>query len=69
MGNRFTESFLNGKDEIMRSWEKNPLAVIAISAMAVTALAKFVDAVSSVQGRRAYSRYSQRRDRAPKGRK
>lgn len=44
------------KDRIKQAWNDNPLAVIAIGALAVTAAAKFMDAASAAQGRRAYAR-------------
>ena len=44
------------KDKLKRAWDENPLAVIAIGALAVTAAAKLVDAMSAAQGRKAYAR-------------
>jgi len=44
------------KDKLKRNWDENPLAVIAIGALAVTAIAKLIDASSAAQGRRAYSK-------------
>jgi hypothetical protein len=44
------------KDKLQQAWDDNPLAVIAVGALAVTAAAKFVDAVSAAQGRKAYAK-------------
>lgn len=46
----------NLKTKLMRAWDENPLAVIAVGAAAVTAAAKLIDAASAVQGRRAYAK-------------
>jgi hypothetical protein len=45
-----------GVDKLIRAFNENPLAVIAVSAAALTAMAKIIDAVSGVQGRRAYAK-------------
>lgn len=44
------------KDKLKQAWNDNPLAVIAIGALAVTAAAKLIDAGSAAQGRRAYAK-------------
>lgn len=44
------------KDKLKKQWNENPLAVIGIGAMAATAAAKLIDALSAAQGRRAYAR-------------
>jgi hypothetical protein len=44
------------KDKLKKAWDENPLAVIGIAAIAVTAAAKLIDAMSAAQGRRAYAR-------------
>lgn len=44
------------KDKLKRQWNENPLACIAIGAMAVSAAAKLLDAVSAAQGRKAYAK-------------
>jgi len=44
------------KTKLKKHWDENPLAVIAIGAMAVTATAKLIDAVSAAQGRHAYAK-------------
>lgn len=51
-------------DKLKKKYEENPLETIAITALAVTAAAKLIDALSAAQGRRAYAqqvRYSTRR--------
>ncbi|AXQ61277.1 hypothetical protein SEA_LIBERTYBELL_36 [Streptomyces phage LibertyBell] len=45
-----------GWKKFKAAWNENPLLVIAVSAGAMTAAAKLIDAVSGVQSRRAYSR-------------
>jgi hypothetical protein len=44
------------KDKIKQAWNENPIACIAVGAMAATAAAKLLDALSAAQGRRAYAR-------------
>lgn len=44
------------KDKLKRAWDENPLAVIGIGALAITATAKLVDSLSAAQGRRAYAK-------------
>jgi hypothetical protein len=44
------------KDKLKKVWDENPLAVIAVSAAAVVAVAKLIDATSAAQGRRAYAK-------------
>jgi hypothetical protein len=48
------------KDTTVRSfkkiWSENPVAVISAGALAVTAAAKLIDALSSARGRRAYAK-------------
>lgn len=43
-------------EKIKEAWEENPVAVIGVATLAVTAVAKLIDAVSSAQGRRAYAK-------------
>jgi hypothetical protein len=45
-----------GVDKLIAAFNENPLLVIAIGAAAMTAAAKLIDAVSAVQGRRAYAK-------------
>lgn len=44
------------RDELKKAWDENPVATIATGALAVTALAKIVDAISATRGRRAYAK-------------
>jgi hypothetical protein len=44
------------KEKLEKAWNENPLAVIAVGAVAVTAASKLVDALSAAQGRRAYAK-------------
>ncbi len=44
------------KDRLKKEWNANPLQVIAIGALAATAVAKLLDSMSAVQGRRAYAK-------------
>ena len=48
-------------DQLKRQAEQRPLEALAVGAMAVTAVAKLVDALSSAQGRRAYAKDVNRR--------
>ena len=44
------------KDKLKKAWDENPLAVIGIGVLAITATAKLIDSLSAAQGRRAYAR-------------
>ena len=44
------------KDKLKKAWDENPLLVVAIGAVAVTATAKLIDSLSAAQGRRAYAK-------------
>ena len=44
------------KDKLKKQWDENPLGVIAVAAIAATAAARLIDAMSAAQGRRAYAR-------------
>lgn len=44
------------KTKLQEQWNENPLAVIGIGAIAVTAAAKLLDAFTAAQGRRAYAK-------------
>jgi hypothetical protein len=44
------------KENLKRYWNDNPIACIAVGALAVTAAAKLIDAMSAAQGRRAYAK-------------
>lgn len=43
-------------DKLKQKFEEDPLTVIIVGALAVTAAAKLLDAMSAAQGRRAYAR-------------
>lgn len=45
-----------GVDKLIRAFNENPLAVIAVSAAAMTAAAKLIDALGGIQSRRAYAK-------------
>ena len=44
------------KQRLKDEWERNPMQVIGVGALAATAAAKLLDAMSAAQGRRAYAR-------------
>lgn len=46
----------NWKDRLKKEWDNNPMQVIAVGALAATAAAKLLDAMSAAQGRRAYAK-------------
>lgn len=54
----FATSISNNKGvrKLKEAWDENPMTVIAVGAGAILAAAKFVDAVSAAQGRRAYAK-------------
>ena len=43
-------------DKLKAKFNEDPLPVIAVGAIAITAIAKFIDAWSASQGRKAYAR-------------
>lgn len=43
-------------DKLKQAWNENPLAVITVGALAITAIAKLIDSASAAQGRRAYAK-------------
>lgn len=43
-------------DKLKETWAENPLGVLTVGALAATAAAKVIDALSAAQGRRAYSK-------------
>lgn len=47
---------MNWKDKIKQQWNENPLAVIGVGALAVTAASKLIDAWSAAKGRNAYAK-------------
>lgn len=44
-----------GIRKLKQKFNENPVQVIIVASLAVTAAAKLIDAVSAAQGRRAYS--------------
>lgn len=44
------------KDQLKKQWNDNPLQVVAVGALAATAVAKILSAMSEAQGRRAYAK-------------
>jgi len=44
-----------GWNKIKQEFEENPMRVILYGGIALTALAKFIEAASAAQGRRAYA--------------
>lgn len=47
---------MDAMQKLKHEWNENPMAVIALGVAALAAAGKFIDAVSSIQGRRAYAR-------------
>ena len=43
-------------EKLKKQVEDNPILAIGVGAAAVTALAKFIDAVTAAQGRHAYAK-------------
>lgn len=46
----------NWMKQLEKEWNENPLKVIAVTAMASSALAKVINAWSAAKGRRAYAK-------------
>lgn len=44
-----------GIEKLKRKFEEDPITVIIVGSLAVTATAKLIDALSAAQGRRAYA--------------
>jgi hypothetical protein len=51
------------KDRLKEEWDRNPLQVMTVGALAATAAAKVLDTLSAAQGRRAYAKDVDRRVR------
>jgi hypothetical protein len=51
------------KAKLKQAWDENPLALIAVLAVAVTAASKLIDSVSSANNSRAWQKEVNRRDR------
>lgn len=45
-----------GIDRLKQAWDENPMLVIGVATGACMAVAKLIEAISSIQGRRAYAR-------------
>jgi hypothetical protein len=43
-------------ETLVKAWKDNPVAVVAAGGLAITSVAKLIDAVSSARGRRAYAK-------------
>lgn len=43
-------------DKLKKRWEEDPITCIIVGSLALTAVAKIIDAASAAQGRRAYAR-------------
>ena len=44
------------KEKLKKAWNENPILCVAVSALAVNAVARLIDASSAAQGRRAYAK-------------
>lgn len=49
------------KERLKKEWNENPLQCIAVAALAATAAAKLIDAVSSSRSKSAYARMANRK--------
>lgn len=58
--------FDRGMKKLQQKWEDDPMQCIVVGALAATAAAKLIDAVSAAQGRRAYAKQVDYRVRARK---
>lgn len=52
---------MDSMQKLKQSWNENPMAVIGLGVAALAAAGKFIDAVSSIQGRRAYAKHAKLR--------
>lgn len=48
-------------DKLKTAWNENPIAVIGVASVALTAIGKLIDAVGAYQGRQAYKKDVNRR--------
>lgn len=60
---RIKRSMKKTKDSIARTWEENPLVVISVAAIAMTASAKLLDSITKTRNAGAWKREVARRDR------
>lgn len=56
---------MSWKTKLKQEWDRNPIGVVCVGAIAATAAAKIIDALSAAQGRRAYARQVDYRVRYP----
>jgi len=56
-------SFRKGLRKISRTWEENPLLVIAAFGAAAGGTAKLLDSVASFQSKRAYARQVRQKEK------
>jgi len=49
-------------DKIKEAWDENPMLVITIGTAAVAAAGKFIEAVGSIQSKRAYAKRMNKKD-------
>ena len=52
---------MNAKDKIKQAWDENPIQVAIVVTAMVGAVGKLIDAVSAIQGRRAYAQQVKQR--------
>jgi hypothetical protein len=50
-----------GVDKLLALWNENPIMVMFAGAAVMTATSKLIDAVSGIQGRRAYAKMANRK--------
>lgn len=55
---------MEGLKKLKKMWDENPLAVLTIAGGTLLAAAKFIDAASAVQGRRAYAKQVKMKSRS-----
>lgn len=54
----------NAKDRIKKAWDENPLAVIAVGAVAATAAAKVLTAVTEARNAQTWKKEVDRRSKS-----
>lgn len=57
------------QDRLKKQFDENPVQVIGVFALAVTAISKLIDARSAARGRRAYARQIDYKIRNSRGRR
>jgi hypothetical protein len=48
--------FQRGIDKIKQKWAEDPVTMIVVGSLAITAVAKIIDSASAAQGRHAYAK-------------